>query len=149
MSSEALKPCPFCGSPKIDPEGWLRGDGVSGPACDDCGASAESVARWNKRAFEPVGFIAEAIAERRRQIDIEGWTPDHDDEHRGGEIALAAGCYALASTGAPRAAEHWPWDGNWWKPKDRRSDLVRAVALLIAESERLDRLGEKAKQEGA
>jgi hypothetical protein len=27
----------------------------------------------------------------------------------------------------------------WWKPKDRRRDLVRAAALIIAEIERLDR----------
>ena len=36
----------------------------------------------------------------------------------------------------------WPhtWDASWWKPKDRRRDLVRAGALIIAEIERLDRL---------
>lgn len=85
------------------------------------------------------GVIAEIAAERKRQIEVEGWTPEHDDEHRGGVMALAAGCYALASTGAPRAAEHWPWDRNWWKPKDRRSDLIRAAALVVAELERLDR----------
>ncbi len=44
-----LKPCPFCGSVHIDPEGWLRNDGISGPACDNCGASAGSITLWNKR----------------------------------------------------------------------------------------------------
>jgi hypothetical protein len=31
------------------------------------------------------------------------------------------------------------WDRDSWKPKDRRRNLVRAAALLIAEIERLDR----------
>lgn len=34
-------------------------------------------------------------AERKRQIEKEGWTLQHDrDEHTGGELALAACCYA-------------------------------------------------------
>jgi len=33
----------------------------------------------------------------------------------------------------------WPWDPKWWKPKDRRRDLVRAAALIIAEIDRHDR----------
>jgi hypothetical protein len=33
----------------------------------------------------------------------------------------------------------WPWGGNWWKPKGRRRDLVRAAALIVAEIERIDR----------
>lgn len=47
--SEELKNCPFCGG-KCDPKGWLRNDGVRGPECEDCGASAESVERWNTRS---------------------------------------------------------------------------------------------------
>lgn len=60
MMAEAVKAeielltCPFCGSPNIDPEGWvsINQDGTqkkSGPACDECGGSAESVERWNTR----------------------------------------------------------------------------------------------------
>jgi hypothetical protein len=33
----------------------------------------------------------------------------------------------------------WPWPPEWWKPCDRRANLVRAAALLIAEIERIDR----------
>jgi hypothetical protein len=33
----------------------------------------------------------------------------------------------------------WPWSREWWQPKDRRRDLVRAGALIVAEIERLDR----------
>ncbi|QOV06300.1 hypothetical protein CPT_Maja_080 [Burkholderia phage Maja] len=45
-----VDPCPFCGSESIDPKGWLANNGKSGPACDDCGATAESVEAWNRRA---------------------------------------------------------------------------------------------------
>lgn len=40
--------CPFCGG-AVDPEGWLRGDGVRGPECDDCGATAISMEVWRQR----------------------------------------------------------------------------------------------------
>lgn len=78
---------------------------------------------------------ADVLAERRRQVEVEGWTPSHDDEHTDGEMAVAAGCYAMDS------GAYWPmsWDYGWWKPKDRRQNLVRAGALIIAEIERLDR----------
>ena len=164
MGSEALKPCPFCGSANIDPEGWSRNDGVSGPACDDCGASAESVAQWNKRAFEPCGVIAEIAAERQRQIEAEGWTPGHDDEHTDGAMAQAAAAYAYATTLPERIRRYVTgiysiendgilstiWPKGWkWKPKDPRRDLIRAAALVAAELERLDRQAASATQEGA
>jgi hypothetical protein len=43
-----LLPCPFCGSANIDPEGWAS-QIAKGPACDDCGATAETVDVWNTR----------------------------------------------------------------------------------------------------
>jgi hypothetical protein len=49
-----LLPCPFCGSADIDPTFWMSGDKQStrkqGPGCNDCNATAESVADWNRRA---------------------------------------------------------------------------------------------------
>ena len=33
--------------------------------------------------------------ERTRQVQEEGWTPEHDEEHGDGELALAAACYAI------------------------------------------------------
>ena len=103
--------------------------------------------------------ILDVLDERRRQRHDEGWTDEHDDEHEEGALAQAGACYALHGTkgfgsyirmicdGHVRGASHkgtaprwWPWNFDWWKPKDRRRDLVRAAALLIAEIERLDRL---------
>ena len=44
--------------------------------------------------------IEEIAAERKRQIESEGWSAEHDDDHDSGELASAAACYAIkASTG--------------------------------------------------
>jgi len=87
-----------------------------------------------------VAAISDVIAERERQQTVEGWTPKHDDTHNRGELSRAAICYAdpLNEMRASPPAK-WPWDATWWKPKDRRADLVRAGALILAEIERLDR----------
>jgi len=82
----------------------------------------------------------DVLVERERQKAAEGWTPEHDDEHANGSIALAAAAYASGYEWI------WPWDGTWWKPKSPRRDLVRAGALILAEIERLDRI--EPKQEG-
>ena len=50
--AEKLLPCPFCNSTNIDPEGWKSSDGTSGPACDDCCGSANSIVEWNTRPRE-------------------------------------------------------------------------------------------------
>ena len=98
----------------------------------------------------------DVIAERVRQTSVEGWTPEHDDQHADGSLAWAAvsyampephrfgGCYwRMGREYGPIPPVSWPdsWHVRWWKPKDRRRDLVRAAALLIAELERLDRGG--------
>ncbi|HEK1483589.1 TPA: hypothetical protein SMR09_006131 [Pseudomonas aeruginosa] len=81
-------------------------------------------------------------AERRRQIEAEGWTPEHDDEHDTGALASAAGCYAMFSLAYPAGdpSHFWPWDKSWWKPSpDGRRNMVKAGSLILAEIERLDR----------
>lgn len=98
-----------------------------------------------------MSVIEEVAAERHRQQEAEGWSAEHDDGHAGGEMAEAAACYALHTARFRDAEEHgvkyatkaapwfWPWSLEWWKPKDRRRDLIRAAALIVAEVERLDR----------
>lgn len=85
------------------------------------------------------------LAERLRQTTIEGWTFEHDDEHRDGELATAAFIYmhhgtphetALRNDGAPMG---WPWEPEFWKPKDRQRNLERAGALFMADIERRQR----------
>ncbi len=92
-------------------------------------------------------------AERQRQIESEGWTHEHDDEHQMGEIAIAAACYALPEIerveslgchepeyGGDGSPLIWPW-GGYWKPtpNDRVRELVKAGALIAAEIDRLRR----------
>lgn len=90
-------------------------------------------------AGRPLQLIA---AERRRQVEVEGWTPEHDDAHGEGELAAAAGCYALSAVNGlddSEAKRFWPWEWSWWKPVDKKRALVKAGALIVAELERLIR----------
>lgn len=105
----------------------------------------------------------DVLAERKRQVEAEGWTPGHDDQHLDGEIARAAGLYALIAGSdrttyrnavqgyglndfAAAAMRLWPWDVSWFKPTNRRRDLVKAGALILAEIERLDRIAALGKE---
>ena len=108
----------------------------------DPGPTPGDLLAWGSQA------VLDVAAERRRQIEAEGWTPEHDDEHGAGEMAAAAACYALNAAGCGcEVARNWPWDRSWWKPSTARRDLVKAGALILAEIERLDRMAER--QEGA
>ncbi|HHF0219205.1 TPA: hypothetical protein ACPIAT_001042 [Pseudomonas aeruginosa] len=77
-------------------------------------------------------------AERRRQVEAEGWTPEHDDLYCAAELPRAAAAYILngANDEAPAI---WPFSAKWWKPSTARRDMVKACALALAEIERLDR----------
>jgi hypothetical protein len=79
--------------------------------------------------------IDEIAAERRRQVEVEGWSTSHDDDHDKGELAKAAACYAIGFRDP-----WWPWNVKWWNPHGRRRNLIKAAALIVAEIERLDRL---------
>lgn len=89
--------------------------------------------------------MIDVFTERERQIVLERHLPEGDDLYQQGELAAAAGSYALFTDAYPIVGQppaHWPWADEWWKPKDYRRDLVRAAALLLAEIERIDREGE-------
>lgn len=86
--------------------------------------------------------VQSVIAERQRHQSVEGWTPEHDDEHCNGELAMAAVCYINETGTVNRNGGKpwgWPWDASWWKPNARRRNLVKAGALILAEIERIDR----------
>jgi hypothetical protein len=78
-------------------------------------------------------------AERERQVTEEGWTPEHDDQHKGGQLAEAAACYAVQASGGTVTRYDWPWESKWWKPGDPLRGLVKAGALIAAEIDRLQR----------
>ena len=92
----------------------------------------------------------DVLAERRRQIDQKGRTPENDDLYSNDELAAYATYYAM-----PQAAREWPAKdtgyGNtfaeaivpegWPVPvtQDRRAELVKAAALALAAIEHIDR----------
>ncbi len=152
----ALDCCPFC-------DGVAQVFELSEPSeyvvcCDDCGASSAVVVAigddptlalaqlWNRRHHRITAAVDAVLAERARQIHHEGWSKQHDDTHVRGEMADAAGCYALMAGSGVHLKDHhiplprqWPWDARHWKPSGRRRDLIKAGALILAEIERLDR----------
>lgn len=109
--------------------------------------------------MEPNDGAALIAAERRRQVEVEGWTAEHDDAHDCGEMVEAAICYAEQAKGrgwvSPEKYRQdevdpfgdWPWDESWWKPQTPIRDLVRAGALIAAEIDRLQRLALRTAQE--
>lgn len=78
----------------------------------------------------------DVLAERRGQVEREGWTPEHDDQHSVEELQKAGVAYASIGV-CVLPSIFWPW--GRWKPKGLRQNLVRGAALLIAAIERLDR----------
>lgn len=120
----------------MDDDDWKTADRL---LIGSCVAMAEHASR---AALDVQG-------ERRRQVETEGWSPEHDDEHACDEIAAFACLYAM-----PPAARDWDASSTGygetlgqamlpenWQPKlgDRRRELVKAGALILAEIERLDR----------
>lgn len=106
------------------------------------------------REATPEGFVFnDVFLERKRQIDQEHYSHEHDDEYDQNELIRAASSYLSHVIGRgwvfketcpetyqdEEAPDLWPWDLDFWKPKNPRRDLVRAAALIIAEIEKIDR----------
>lgn len=103
----------------------------------------------NKGEKKLWGGIDLIMQERQRQVNVEGWTAEHDNEHIMGEMIGAAVTYAahaleiVSNHEIPGADEEgwWPWDEKWWKPSpDVITNLVKAGALIAAEIDRLQRM---------
>jgi len=120
--------------------------GQAGDKCPEHDTAAPAVT-----ASSGVELIA---AERKRQIEKEGWTAEHDRGHSPSDLAKAAACYAAgepifveqrrAIGGSDKLpivifANAWPWEDCWYKPKTQLRDLVRAGALIAAAIDRLQR----------
>ena len=109
---------------------------------------------------------ADLIAhERRRQIEQEGWSPEHDAEHSDAQLTDAARSYIDQASYQARypdaefdpsltlqvknvhgeVTSSWPWDDHYWKPSpDPVRNLVKAGALIAAEIDRLQARKDKA-----
>ena len=121
--------------------------------------------------------VSRITAERKRQILDLGWTPEHDDGHANGSLAMAACCYAAPryllqkneQDGRVWFDDPWPWNNHWDKryacgkqkhnpsfvppnpdtySADERIDLLtKAGALIAAEIDRLLRVAAKSQIE--
>ncbi|WP_052195830.1 hypothetical protein [Delftia sp. ZNC0008] len=100
--------------------------------------------------------VRDVLAERRRQVEAEGYDTEHDDAHVMGEIGALAALYLM-----PDGARDWDATSttygatlgqsllpkNWTMPtmgEDRRRDLVKGIACGLAELERWDRVSVQA-----
>lgn len=127
------------------------------------GKGPDDLARPQDQKSVMARMVARLMAERTRQIDVEGHTPAHDDCYTDGSLARAASTYALAASMSDwqrgghrrgvskllreysegyftRIRTMWPWDWGFWKPQNRLRELEKAGALILAEMERLERL---------
>ncbi|QHD50024.1 hypothetical protein [Vreelandella aquamarina] len=90
-----------------------------------------------------------AAKERQRQINEEGFSYSHDDEYVDGDLAAAGASYAAICEDIVRGGKSaldwqspafWPWPEHWWKPsEDPKRNIIKAMALLAAEYERIER----------
>lgn len=90
--------------------------------------------------------IIKALEERQRQISEECFTAEHDDQWKKSQLKTAAMCYLYHSEHMRQQAEfiftHWPhpWHIDWYKPsEDPKRNIIKAMALLSAEYDRLER----------
>jgi hypothetical protein len=105
-----------------------------------------SATRQQRRAadadpqLQPLLAARDVLAERLRQLDVEGWTAEHDDQYTEGELAVAAACYAASSIDPDDVAKEpprlWPLPAQRWKPSTAERMLEKAGGLLLAERER-------------
>ena len=89
--------------------------------------------------------------ERARQVEEEGWTIRHDNQHVSKELAMAGACYAFDYAGNGKGilpSTDWPWHEDWWKPTPNNpiKQLVKAGALIAAEIDRLHRFDQLVKR---
>ena len=81
--------------------------------------------------------------ERRRQIEVEGYDAMHDRHHTPQVLCRAAVGYALHEDSsklvADAAGNLWPWNKEFYKPKDHLRNLVRAGALIAAAIDQLQK----------
>jgi hypothetical protein len=94
-------------------------------------------------------------AERKRQIEEEGFTAERDDWQYQNQLALAAVCYAMPENYRRCLNEKLNYafsflipyglPGRWLKltPNNRRRELEKAGALIAAEIDRLLRVESK------
>jgi hypothetical protein len=103
--------------------------------------------RKPRKEKRPVNRAFNDIRAERQKVLETGYSRPHDDEHKNGEIAVAALCLLMGATRRDKAAGAID-DTSWYRrdvpsPKNseqRRHMLVQAAQQIVAEIERIDRI---------
>lgn len=92
---------------------------------------------WQRRGWMArINRVKNEVArERAHQIEGHGWTPEFDDCHIGRQLLYASMAFAF------NCDYMWPWGKERYNGErhTERKRLIKAVALIMAEIERLDR----------
>lgn len=144
-----------CEKGHLDDRHYTTGD--DNERCSRCGGECESmtVASLVSRVYEidaevtrrceafmelfdgPLGRV---MRERIRQIDQHGYDASHDDSHANGELLEAALAYLTEVTTGHFAADPiWPFTEPFLPEHDDVANLIKAMALVLAEIDRLER----------
>lgn len=119
----------------------------------------EQHAQW--QSFLAISLKSEGSVrialERHRQITVEHYSTQHDDDHSDSSLSLAGGLMAIYAATTPPHDHHsiksldacriaraavvklWPWGKEHFKPKDALRTLEIAGALIAADIDRLIR----------
>ena len=110
--------------------------------------AAKNVGLQDKLETYSTQAVKDVDSERQRQRE-KGWDEWHDDGYLEGVLALGGAAYAISGAGMNdigtyrrRAKNLWPFPLETYKPAgnpNRRSDLVRGAAMIIAEIDKIDR----------
>ena len=94
---------------------------------------AEELKRQRDALISSTGALA-ITRERLRQIEVKGWTAEHDSRWTHEQLAEAATFYAAPEKYGEMLA-FWPWAPEWNKKRqhDRLRQLAIAGALIAAE----------------
>jgi hypothetical protein len=126
---------------------WYVGSLVLRNTEDGRDYSHTVISRESGETGELSAAAHDVLGELRRRTTSEGWTFRDDDVLVEGELAGAAGCYAMNYSGSFGIHDYkddiplmWPHPPATWRPTGGRRDLVQAAVLLLAEIERIDRI---------
>lgn len=117
---------------------------LSGLSCD---SSPDVCPKYRRLITTGISLIT---AERKRQVEQEGWTPEHDAKHTKGELAQAA-CYYCWPDASEGVCRSLLFPDTWAKRHAKREgdkkptlrDLVKSGALIAAEIDRRLAAGER------
>lgn len=81
----------------------------------------------------------DVLAERERQRGK--YPPEQDHAYTNDELPRAAVAFLWSSmqdTPSLTPPPVYPWHPDTWSPKNKRQELVKAAAVILAEIERMD-----------